>query len=163
MVISFHGVRTDRQTRFWNPHMETCWHTKHFHSKLKISGKLSIPICLPGEQGCINSYPGFKSTMPCIHGLKIEEGRLTINKEYVILNRILTNLSYEFEFRYIWVQGTWWNKKKQLECVLISTNASPTHMHKYPTTLLFNKCKPPCATTWGKLDYKLSSFKLKNR
>ena len=30
--------RTDRQTRFWNPHMETCRHTKKFNSKLKISG-----------------------------------------------------------------------------------------------------------------------------
>ena len=30
--------RTDRQTRFWNPHMETCRHTKNFNSKLKISG-----------------------------------------------------------------------------------------------------------------------------
>ena len=29
---------TDRQTRFWNPHMETCRHTKKFNSKLKISG-----------------------------------------------------------------------------------------------------------------------------
>ena len=42
MVISFFGVRaerrTDRQTRFWNPHMETCRHTKNFNSKLKISG-----------------------------------------------------------------------------------------------------------------------------
>ena len=28
MVISFIGVRTDRQTGFWNPHMETCRHTK---------------------------------------------------------------------------------------------------------------------------------------
>ena len=27
-----------RQTRFWNPHMETCRHTKNFNSKLKISG-----------------------------------------------------------------------------------------------------------------------------
>ena len=26
------------QTRFWNPHMETCRHTKKFNSKLKISG-----------------------------------------------------------------------------------------------------------------------------
>ena len=26
------------QTRFWNPHMETCRHTKNFNSKLKISG-----------------------------------------------------------------------------------------------------------------------------
>ena len=32
------GTDTDRQTRFWNPHMETCWHTKNFNSKLKISG-----------------------------------------------------------------------------------------------------------------------------
>ena len=30
--------RTDRQTRFWSPHMETCRHTKNFNSKLKISG-----------------------------------------------------------------------------------------------------------------------------
>ena len=30
--------QTDRQTRFWNPHMETCRHTKKFNSKLKISG-----------------------------------------------------------------------------------------------------------------------------
>ena len=30
--------RTDRQTRFWNPLMETCRHTKNFNSKLKISG-----------------------------------------------------------------------------------------------------------------------------
>ena len=30
--------QTDRQTRFWNPHMETCRHTKNFNSKLKISG-----------------------------------------------------------------------------------------------------------------------------
>ena len=30
--------RTDRQTRFWNPHMKTCRHTKNFNSKLKISG-----------------------------------------------------------------------------------------------------------------------------
>ena len=28
----------DRQTRFWNPHMETCRHKKKFNSKLKISG-----------------------------------------------------------------------------------------------------------------------------
>ena len=27
-MISFLGVRTDRQARFWNPHMETCRHTK---------------------------------------------------------------------------------------------------------------------------------------
>ena len=30
--------QTDRQTGFWNPHMETCRHTKNFNSKLKISG-----------------------------------------------------------------------------------------------------------------------------
>ena len=30
--------RTYRQTRFWNPYMETCRHTKNFNSKLKISG-----------------------------------------------------------------------------------------------------------------------------
>ena len=30
--------RTNRQTRFWNPHLETCWHKKNFNSKLKISG-----------------------------------------------------------------------------------------------------------------------------
>ena len=29
---------TDGQTWFWNPHMETCRHTKNFNSKLKISG-----------------------------------------------------------------------------------------------------------------------------
>ena len=29
---------TDGQTRFWNPHMETCRHTKNFNSKLKFSG-----------------------------------------------------------------------------------------------------------------------------
>ena len=29
---------TDGQTRFWNPHLETCRHTKSFKSKLKISG-----------------------------------------------------------------------------------------------------------------------------
>ena len=29
---------TDRQTGFWNPHMETCRHTKNFNSKLKITG-----------------------------------------------------------------------------------------------------------------------------
>ena len=45
--------RTDRQTRFWNPHMETCWLTTNFNSKLKISGYLSIPICLPRGRGCI--------------------------------------------------------------------------------------------------------------
>ena len=28
----------DGQTRFWNPHMETCRHIKNFNSKLKISG-----------------------------------------------------------------------------------------------------------------------------
>ena len=28
--------RTDRQTRFRNPHLETCRHTKTFNSKLKI-------------------------------------------------------------------------------------------------------------------------------
>ena len=28
----------DSQTRFWNPHMETCRDTKNFNSKLKISG-----------------------------------------------------------------------------------------------------------------------------
>ena len=53
MMISILGVRTDRQTRFWNPHMETCRHTKNFNSKLKISGWLSIPICLNGGRGCI--------------------------------------------------------------------------------------------------------------
>ena len=41
MVISFLRVRTDGQTDgqtyFWNPHMETCWHTKNFHSKLVVS------------------------------------------------------------------------------------------------------------------------------
>ena len=30
--------RTGRQTRFWNPLMETCRDTKNFNSKLKISG-----------------------------------------------------------------------------------------------------------------------------
>ena len=30
--------RTDGRTRFWNPHMESCRHTKNFNSKLKISG-----------------------------------------------------------------------------------------------------------------------------
>ena len=63
MVISFLGVRTDGrtdrrtdgQTRFWNPHMETCRHTKNFNSKLKISGEPSIPTCLPGGRGCITT------------------------------------------------------------------------------------------------------------
>ena len=27
----------DRRTRFWNPHMETCRHTKNFNSKLVVS------------------------------------------------------------------------------------------------------------------------------
>ena len=36
----------DRQTRFWNPHKETCRHTKNFNSKLKIKSLLSIAICL---------------------------------------------------------------------------------------------------------------------
>ena len=36
-MISFLGVRTDRQTRFWNPHMETCRHTKNFNSKLELA------------------------------------------------------------------------------------------------------------------------------
>ena len=27
-------LQTD--TRFWNPHMETCRHTKNFNSKLKV-------------------------------------------------------------------------------------------------------------------------------
>ena len=52
-LSSFLGVQTDRQTRFWNPHMETCRHTKNFNSKLKIRSWLSIPICLPGGRGCI--------------------------------------------------------------------------------------------------------------
>ena len=30
--------QTDRQTRFWNPHVKTCRRTKNFKSKLKISG-----------------------------------------------------------------------------------------------------------------------------
>ena len=34
----FFSRGTDRQIRFWNPHMETCRHTKNFNSKLKISG-----------------------------------------------------------------------------------------------------------------------------
>ena len=34
----FFSRGTDRQKRFWNPHMETCRHTKNFNSKLKISG-----------------------------------------------------------------------------------------------------------------------------
>ena len=34
-VISFLGVRTDRQTWFRNPHMEACRHTKNFNSNLK--------------------------------------------------------------------------------------------------------------------------------
>ena len=37
---SFLGVRTDRQTGFWNPHIETCRHTKNFNSKLKIRRSL---------------------------------------------------------------------------------------------------------------------------
>ena len=28
---------TGRQTGFWNPHMETCRHTKNFNSKLTIN------------------------------------------------------------------------------------------------------------------------------
>ena len=63
-MIYFLGVRIDvrtdstdrqidRQTRFWNPHMETCRHTKNFNSKLKIRIWLSIAICLPGGRGCI--------------------------------------------------------------------------------------------------------------
>ena len=34
--ISFLGVQTDRQAGFWNPHMETCRHTKIFNSKLVV-------------------------------------------------------------------------------------------------------------------------------
>ena len=34
----FFSRGTDGQTRIWNPHMETCRHTKNFNSKLKISG-----------------------------------------------------------------------------------------------------------------------------
>ena len=29
--------QVDRQTRFWNPHMETCRHTKNINSKLGVS------------------------------------------------------------------------------------------------------------------------------
>ena len=36
-VISFLRVRTDRQRGFWNPHMETCRHTKNFNTKLRVS------------------------------------------------------------------------------------------------------------------------------
>ena len=30
-------METDRQTRFWNPHMEACRHTKNLNSKLVVS------------------------------------------------------------------------------------------------------------------------------
>ena len=60
MVISFLGVRTDGQT---DTVLESSYgnmsaHKKFLNSKLKISGELSIPICLPGGRGCIiiNSY-----------------------------------------------------------------------------------------------------------
>ena len=36
--LGFLSLGTDRQTQFWNPHMETYRHTKNFNSKLKISG-----------------------------------------------------------------------------------------------------------------------------
>ena len=60
MVISFLGVRTDGQTErrtdrqgfgilLWK-HVGT---QKISTRKLKISGQLSIPICLPGGRGCI--------------------------------------------------------------------------------------------------------------
>ena len=35
-VISFLGLWTDRQTQIWNPHLQTCRHTKKFNLKIKI-------------------------------------------------------------------------------------------------------------------------------
>ena len=54
MVISFLGVRIDRQTRFWNrgfwnPHMETCWHKKNFNSKLVVSRRSLYPSLEDGD------------------------------------------------------------------------------------------------------------------
>ena len=48
---------TDRQTRFWNPDMETCRHTKNFISKFKIRSYLSITIFTP-------QYSLFKQLIP---------------------------------------------------------------------------------------------------
>ena len=33
---------TDRQPRFWNPHVEKCRHTKNFNSKHKIRSYLAV-------------------------------------------------------------------------------------------------------------------------
>ena len=48
MGISFLGVRTDRQTRFWNPHMEKYRHTKNFK---KFSGCILIFLIFPYASG----------------------------------------------------------------------------------------------------------------
>ena len=66
-MIFFLGVRTDRRTRFWNPHMETCWHTKNFNSKLKIRSQLSVAIYgLIFKLRIINTVNTHKNLEPAI-------------------------------------------------------------------------------------------------
>ena len=57
MVTSSLGVQTDRRTRFWNPHMETCRHTikKSTRSSKLVVSRRSL-YASPGGRGCITSH-----------------------------------------------------------------------------------------------------------
>ena len=59
MVTSSLGVQTDRQTdrqkdgqtRFWNPHIETCRHTKNFQLKAQNEWLAVDPYMPPRRTG----------------------------------------------------------------------------------------------------------------
>ena len=48
--------RTDRQTRFCDPHMEACRHTKNFNSKLKIR-ELAVDCYMHPRMTGMHKYP----------------------------------------------------------------------------------------------------------
>ena len=52
----FFPVGTDRQTRFWNPNMETCRHTKNFNSKFKIRSYLAVNPYMPPQRTGMHIY-----------------------------------------------------------------------------------------------------------
>ena len=68
-VISFLGVRTDertdRQTRFWNPHMETCWHTKNSTQSSKWGVSCRSLYTYPDNEGAYNYTHMHVPLFPC--------------------------------------------------------------------------------------------------
>ena len=82
MMISFLGVRTDRQTRFWNPHMETCRHKKF---QLKAQNLwLAVDPYMPPRRSGMHTYLAYI----CMHRL---ECPVATHPQYLVVKLALSH------------------------------------------------------------------------